>query len=100
MKSYLLWKTASMEIKRLNEEIRACNKCRLSETRINALSGEGELNARLMLIAQAPGENEDQEGIMFIGPSGKVLDELLQISCVDRKELYMTNLVKCMLPKV
>jgi len=48
-----------MEIKRLNEEIRACNKCRLSETRINALPGEGKLNARLMLIAQAPGENED-----------------------------------------
>ena len=77
MKSYLLWKAASMEIKRLNEEIRSCNKCRLSETRINALSGEGELNARLMLIAQAPGENEDRKGIMFIGPSGKVLDELL-----------------------
>jgi len=88
-----------MEIKRLNEEIRSCNKCRLSETRINALTGEGNINARLMLIAQAPGENEDQEGIMFIGPSGKVLDELLQISDVDRKEFYMTNLVKCILPK-
>ena len=99
MKSYLLWRAASMEIKRLNEEIRACNKCRLSETRINALPGEGDLNARLMLIAQAPGENEDQEGIMFIGPSGKVLDELLQMSGVDRREIYMTNLVKCMLPK-
>jgi uracil-DNA glycosylase family 4 len=99
MKSYLLWETTSMEIKRLNKEIRACNKCRLSETRINALSGEGDLNARLMLIAQAPGENEDQEGIMFIGSSGKVLNELLQISDVDRNEIYMTNLVKCMLPK-
>ena len=99
MKSYLLWETTAMEIKRLNEEIRVCNKCRLSETRTNALPGEGKLNARLMLIAQAPGENEDQEGVMFIGPSGKVLDELLQISGVDRKELYMTNLVKCMLPK-
>ena len=99
MKSYLLWKITAMEIKRLNEEIRACNKCRLFETRITALSGEGNLNARLMLIAQAPGENEDQEGIMFIGPSGKVLNELLQISDVDRKEIYMTNLVKCMLPK-
>ncbi|MEE9440375.1 MAG: uracil-DNA glycosylase [Candidatus Thermoplasmatota archaeon] len=74
-------------------------KCRLSEIRIHALCGEGNLNAKLMLIAQAPGENEDRKGIMFIGPSGKVLDELLQISAVDREELYMTNLVKCMLPK-
>jgi len=76
-----------------------CRKCRLSETRIHALCGEGSLNAKLLLIAQAPGENEDKEGIMFIGPSGKVLDELLQISEVEREELYMTNLVKCMLPK-
>jgi len=83
----------------LNKEIRKCNKCRLSETRINALCGEGNLNADLMLIAQAPGENEDREGKMFIGPSGKVLDELLRMANIDRKEIYMTNLVKCMLPK-
>ena len=99
MKSYLLSENTAMEMKRLNEEIRTCNKCRLSETRINALSGEGNLNARIMLIAQAPGKNEDQKGIMFIGPSGKILNELLQISDVDRRGLYMTNLVKCMLPK-
>jgi DNA polymerase len=52
-----------------------------------------------MLIAQAPGKNEDREGRMFIGPSGQVLDELLQMIHMDRKAIYMTNLVKCMLPK-
>jgi len=52
-----------------------------------------------MLIAQAPGENEDRKGRMFIGPSGKVLDELLEEAGIARKEVYMTNLVKCMLPK-
>lgn len=57
------------------------------------------MNARLFLVAQAPGEKEDMEGKMFIGPSGKVLDELLDVASVDRKEIYMTNLVKCMLPK-
>ena len=88
-----------MEIQDLNEEIRNCHKCRLSETRINALCGEGNLNAKLMLIAQAPGESENREGKMFIGPSGKVLDELLRMANVDRKEIYMTNLIKCMLPK-
>jgi len=88
-----------LNIQKLNKEIANCRKCRLSETRIHALCGEGNLNAKLMLIAQAPGENEDREGIMFIGPSGRVLDELLQISAVDREKLYMTNLVKCMLPK-
>jgi DNA polymerase len=52
-----------------------------------------------MLIAQAPGKKEDEEGRMFIGPSGKVLDELLHANNVNRYTLYMTNLVKCMLPK-
>ena len=88
-----------MTLDALNEEVKRCTKCRLSESRINALCGEGDPNARLMLIAQAPGENEDREGKMFIGPSGKVLDELLEMAGIDRKELYMTNLVKCMLPK-
>jgi len=87
-----------MEIQKLNKKIKGCRRCRLSETRINVLCGEGNINARLMLIAQAPGENEDREGRMFIGPSGKVLDELLEGAGVSREEIYMTNLIKCMLP--
>lgn len=87
-----------MNIEDLNKEIRQCQKCRLSETRKDAICGEGNLNARIMLIAQAPGENEDREGKMFIGPSGQVLNELLKASGVKRRELYMTNLIKCMLP--
>jgi uracil-DNA glycosylase family 4 len=83
----------------LKQKIRECKKCRLWETRINALPGEGNYNARVMLVAQAPGENEDREGRMFIGPSGKRLDELLQEADVSRQEIYITNLVKCMLPK-
>jgi DNA polymerase len=89
----------AMGIEDLNKEIRKCNRCRLSETRINALCGEGNLNAKLMLVAQAPGENEDRKGKMFIGPSGRVLDELLRIAKITRREIYMTNLIKCMLPK-
>ena len=88
-----------MEIDELNEKIRECKRCRLSETRMNALCGEGNLNAKIMLIAQAPGEKEDKEGRMFIGPSGKVLDELLSTAGIKRDEIYMTNLIKCMLPK-
>ena len=82
----------------LNREIRSCRGCRLAETRTNALCGEGNLKARLMLVAQAPGENEDREGKMFIGPSGRVLNELLKEAGIAREEVYMTNLVKCKLP--
>jgi DNA polymerase len=71
----------------------------LADTRTNALCGEGHLHAELMLIAQAPGEQEDKEGRMFIGPSGNELDQLLKTIRIDRKEIYMTNLIKCVLPK-
>ncbi len=83
----------------LNQKIRECKKCGLAETRTNAICGEGNPHAKLILIAQAPGETEDRESRMFIGPSGKVLDKLLAWNNIDRKEIYMTNLVKCMLPK-
>jgi DNA polymerase len=86
-------------IQNLNDEIKRCHQCRLVKTRINVLGGEGDPSAELMLIAQAPGEHEDREGRMFIGPSGKVLDELLATVNIQRGEIYMTNLIKCMLPK-
>ncbi len=87
------------EIDKLNEQIRNCIRCRLSWTRQNALRGEGDLDARLMLVALSPRQNEDRKGKMFIGPSGKILNELLESAKVERNSLYMTNLIKCMLPK-
>jgi len=83
----------------LNREIQQCHLCRLHLTRMHALCGEGSLQARMVLVAQAPGKQEDVAGDMFIGPSGKVLDDLLGHAGVHREEIYMTNLVKCMLPK-
>lgn len=75
--------------------IKACDRCKLGVT---ALCGEGDLNARIMLIAQSPGRLENLQQRMFVGPSGKVLDRLLEKAGVDRGEIYMTNLVKCHLP--
>jgi uracil-DNA glycosylase family 4 len=83
----------------LNERIRVCGRCRLSQTRVHALCGEGDSRARLMLVAQAPGQKEDQDEAMFIGPSGRVLDDLLEPAGVSRNRIYMTNLVKCFLPR-
>jgi uracil-DNA glycosylase family 4 len=88
-----------MRLSDLNEQIRVCGRCRLSQTRVHALCGEGDPRARLMLVAQAPGQKEDLEGAMFIGPSGRVLDDLLEVAGVPRERIYMTNLVKCFLPR-
>jgi len=87
-----------LKIDELNKRIKECKRCRLSQTRLNVICGEGNLNAKIMLIAQAPGEKEDKVGRMFVGPSGKVLDELLNKAGIKRDEIYMTNLIKCMLP--
>ena len=81
------------------KELQNCKLCDLYKTRLNALAGEGNRNADIMLIAQAPGELEDKENKMFIGPSGKMLDKLFQNAQISRDEIYMTNLIKCNLPQ-
>jgi uracil-DNA glycosylase family 4 len=83
----------------LNHRIRSCVKCRLSVTRKHALAGEGNMNARIMFIALSPGKKEDTENKMFIGPSGHILDKLFYATDIKRDSIYMTNLIKCILPK-
>jgi len=87
------------ELTILNNRIKECTRCRLSFGRTHVVCGEGNMNARLFFIAQAPGEMEDKAGKMFIGPTGKVFDELFSEISLNRSEVYMTNLIKCRLPK-
>lgn len=86
------------KLEELNSEIRNCKRCSLWKTRTNALPGEGNMSSDLMLIAQAPGETEDEVNSMFVGPSGEVLDKLLSEAGIRRENSFMTNLLKCMLP--
>ena len=83
----------------LNYEIRACEKCNLSLTRKHALTGEGDINADVLFVALSPGSKENDQNKMFVGPSGQVFNKLLSAAGIDRKSVYMTNLIKCMLPK-
>jgi len=83
----------------LNYQIEMCEKCSLSETRNNALPGEGNIDASILFVALSPGKKEDAENRMFIGPSGRVFNKLLQVADIEKESVYMTNLVKCILPK-
>ncbi len=83
----------------LNYQIRACEKCNLSATRKHALTGEGNIGASILFVALSPGTKEDAENRMFIGPSGQVFNRLLQKAGIERESVFMTNLVKCILPK-
>jgi uracil-DNA glycosylase family 4 len=88
-----------IEINDLKRRLKICNECRLSLSRNNVLFGEGNIDSRLMFIALAPGKQEDMAGRMFIGPSGKILNRLFHAAEVERESVYMTNLIKCILPK-
>jgi DNA polymerase len=75
-------------------EIRVCEKCELHRTRTKSVPGEGPADARVMLIGEAPGWNEDQQGRPFVGAAGKFLEELLAKAGMTRSEVFITNVVK------
>ena len=65
------------EIQNINQSIKLCKKCELNETRINPVPGHGSVNSKIIFIGEAPGSNEDKQGLPFVGRAGKLLDELL-----------------------
>lgn len=79
----------------LATQIRSCVQCPLHTTRTKAVPGEGAPLARVMLIGEAPGREEDRSGQPFVGAAGRFLDEVLAGSGVDRRDLFITNTVKC-----
>ena len=79
--------------------INDCSRCRLHELRNTIVNGSGNTDSGIMLIGEAPGEDEDKSGIPFVGKAGKVLDELLPLSGVCRSSVYVTNVVKCRPPR-
>lgn len=89
-------KRESLEV--LNYQIRSCERCGLSATRKHTLPGEGNIDARILIVALSPGAKENVANRMFVGPSGQVLEKLFHASGISRELIYMTNLIKCMLP--
>ena len=80
------------------EEIRTCNLCRLAESRLNAVPGEGPGNAQLFLVGEGPGSEEDRQGRPFVGKAGELLNESLETAGLSRAEVFITNVVKCRPP--
>lgn len=82
----------------IENEIKKCRKCRLWKYRKNAVAGEGNANAELMFIGEAPGKNEDEQGKPFVGKAGQFLNEVLKENGIKRNNVYITNVVKCRPP--
>jgi uracil-DNA glycosylase family 4 len=80
------------------EEVAACIKCPLHETRSHSVPGEGPVNAQIMFIGEGPGFHEDQSGRPFVGAAGNFLNELLASIDLKREEVFICNVVKCRPP--
>ena len=79
-------------------EVRVCTLCELSLSRTNAVPGTGPEDAEVFFIGEGPGWHEDQQGLPFVGASGKFLTELIQRAGLQREEVFITNVVKCRPP--
>lgn len=79
----------------IEQHVAVCTQCSLSQTRHRPVMGRGDHHADLMVIAEAPGGQEDQQGMPFVGRSGEILDQLLADCGLKRTDLYITNILKC-----
>lgn len=85
------------------EEIRAvigdCRRCELHQVRTNIVFGKGNPDARILIIGEAPGRNEDLEGMPFVGKAGKDLDNYLIEAGISPDDIYIANVIKCRPPE-
>jgi len=81
-------------LNQLREEARGCQNCTLWANATQTVFGAGDPHARVMLVGEQPGDEEDKKGLPFVGPAGRLLDKALAEAGVDREHLYVTNAVK------
>lgn len=87
------------ELKALELQCKDCCRCPLGKTRTNLVFGTGNAKAQIMFVGEGPGEQEDLQGLPFVGKSGKLLDMYLSLIDLDReKNVYIANMVKCRPP--
>jgi DNA polymerase len=83
----------------LGRMVRQCGLCPLGRTRTNAVPGEGDPDADLMLVGEGPGQTEDETGRPFVGRAGELLDRILLSIDLPRESVYIANIVKCRPPR-
>jgi DNA polymerase len=88
-----------LELDSLAAQIRVCTKCRLHQSRTLAVPGDGKFSAKVMIIGEGPGREEDESGHPFVGASGRFLDHVLEGTELERGDFFITNIVKCRPPK-
>jgi uracil-DNA glycosylase len=83
----------------IREDIGDCRRCRLAPTRKTIVFGQGDPNARLMFVGEAPGADEDEQGLAFVGKAGQLLTKIIEAIGMRREDVYIVNVLKCRPPQ-
>ncbi|HVS74064.1 MAG TPA: uracil-DNA glycosylase [Candidatus Acidoferrales bacterium] len=86
-------------LEKIREEIGDCKRCRLCEQRNTIVFGDGNPRAELMFVGEGPGRDEDAQGLPFVGRAGKLLTQMIEAMGLERKDVYIANVVKCRPPE-
>jgi len=89
----IVQKDKSKSLQKLREEINKIKNCKLKENASNLVFSDGNPNAKVMIIGEGPGANEDKEGFPFVGRAGQLLDKMLNAINLSRRNVYITNVV-------
>jgi uracil-DNA glycosylase family 4 len=89
---------AAKELEKIAEETRQCRKCDLGSLRTNAVPGEGDPKARIVLVGEGPGADEDAQGRPFVGRAGQLLDRIIEACGLKRSDIFICNVLKCRPP--
>lgn len=82
----------------IRHELGDCQRCQLAVSRTNIVFGSGNPNARLMFVGEAPGSDEDRQGLPFVGRAGKLLTKIIESIDLKREDVYICNVLKCRPP--
>lgn len=87
------------ELEKIAEQANQCRKCELGSLRTNSVPGEGNSNARIMFVGEAPGADEDAQGRPFVGRAGQLLDKIIEACGLKRSDVFIGNILKCRPPE-
>ena len=93
-----LFKKMESELERVRLELGDCTRCKLHNTRKNIVFGDGNADASLVFVGEAPGADEDRQGLPFVGKAGKLLTKIIEAINMKRKDVYICNILKCRPP--
>jgi len=82
----------------LEKRVANCRECKLCETRTNTVFGQGNKDNGVVLIGEGPGEDEDLQGLAFVGKAGQLLTQILEAGKISREDVFIMNVIKCRPP--